>query len=169
MTSEILSEQVTDTLAGARGSATALGRLAVTLAEAAGEVPESASPELLKHTAGTLQACAQRAMLAVMAAGAHAARLEAFAFCRSEYQNALDAERAEAVRRIETEAQRDARTFREAVERDGETDKPEHWAVLAFAAWTDDDKGAREIEPLTTDDARALYIAAFLKTIGGAS
>src|SRR5262245_4653363 len=94
MTDRTVSLPILHTLGGARGAAASLGKIAITAAEIADQVPGDAPPELLNQTAATLQAMSQRAMLAVLSCTAHAARLEAFALCQA----------AEALRR-ETERQ----------------------------------------------------------------
>lgn len=148
-----MNAPITDTLAGARGAATSLGALASTLADAAACEPPT--PEAVRHVAGVLSAQAQRALLACLSLSTHAGRLEAFAHVE---QRAREHERE----RVEQEAATDARNY----VTEGETQEPGAYATEAFDAWTEDEGGPDAFAPLGVDEARALYVAAFVRAVG---
>lgn len=149
-----MNAPIADTLAGARGAAASLGALASTLADAAACEPPT--PEAVRHVAATLQSSAQRALLACLSLSTHAGRLEAFAHVQ---QLAREHERE----RVEAEAATDARNY----VAEGETQEPGAYAAEAFAAWTDDEGGPDAFAPLGVDEARALYVAAFVRSVAG--
>jgi hypothetical protein len=145
---------ISDALAGAKGAAAGLGADAIHMAEAATELPDGASVELVRHVAHTLQARAQRATLGALAVNAAAARLEAFAYVLS---NRLDAARRE----LESIAAADARVYMHAVEHDGEHEPAEDYAAAAWDATVEEGEVPSGID---ASEARAVYVASFLNT-----
>jgi hypothetical protein len=154
-----------EALAQARGAAANLGQIALAMSETASlAAPEAAAPELLKHIALTVQCQSQKATLGAMSAGAAAARLAAYGHVLALESEAQAAARRNAAEAVAHEAELDAATYRRAVAQDGETEPAERWATFAFAAWVDDDE--RAIEPLTRDEARSIYVQAFMAALG---
>jgi hypothetical protein len=149
-----MNRAVDDTLAGARGAAASLAQIASALVNAASTSPPT--HETLRHVAGVLAASAQRATLACLSLSAHAGRLETFAHVE---QRAREHERD----RVEAEAATDARNYTT----EGETPEPGAYAAEAFAAWTEDEGGPDAFAPLGVDEARALYVAAFVRSVAG--
>ncbi len=154
---------IQDTLASACGASACLAQIATQLTDAASAEPST--PELLKHVAATIHAQAQRASLAIMSLAAHAGRLEAFAVAKAIAVAAARAEHAAAREAIEAEAATDARNY----VNEGEIADAATYAGEAFAAWTADEGGPEAVAPLGLDEARAIYVAAFMRAVGGAS
>ena len=83
-------------------------------------------------------------------------------------EQSAEAARLAAVARCESEGERDAATYTQAAEEDPETEPAEQWAPGAFDAWIEDE-GDEAFAPLSLDEARACYVAALLRKLGGAS
>jgi hypothetical protein len=74
-------------------------------------------------------------------------------------REAFDARAAEVLAELEEQARDDVATARADEERSD--DAPEEW----FGSWLDDE-GPHAIEPLTEDEARRIYVAAFKRERG---
>jgi hypothetical protein len=156
-----IAERIRDAIDGARSAGAAL-------AKSAHEVVDVAQPETTPTALGTSGRAdlIDREVVRTLLTGAHLSRvdgmLSAYGTVLRMLDDAREEEHGAAVGRVEREAQNDVSTYRQAL-RDGETDAPEAWASAAFDAWIGDDPEA--IDPLTTDEARAVYVAAFKRTI----
>lgn len=159
-----LSEKITSAIDGARSAGAGLAKSAHEIVDCAHAEP---TPTAL-GTSGRADLI-DRETVRVLLTGANLSRIDGMLSAYGTVLRMLDDAREEehgaAVGRVESEAVHDVGTYRQAL-RDGETDAPEAWAAAAFDAWTDDEPGSRAVEPLTTDEARALYVAAFLRALG---
>jgi hypothetical protein len=157
-----LSQKIRDAIDGARSGGSALAR-------SAHEIVDCAQPEEAPTAVGTSSRAdlIDRETVRVLLTGANLARLDgmltAYGVVLRLLDDAREEEHAAARVRVESEAARDAATYIEAIDRDGENQAPEQWSADAFDSWIDDEPAA--IEPLTTDEAKALYIAAFMRTL----
>jgi hypothetical protein len=160
-----LDERIREALDTARGNAAALARSGHEVLEVAQAEPTPTANGVTGR-ARLLDAESVRVSLTAASLHQHAGRVAAYGVVLEMLDQLREEDHAAARGRVEAEAARDAATYREAVERDGENDGPEQWAADAFDSWVEVD--ARAIEPLTTDEARALYLAQFRQTLRGA-
>jgi hypothetical protein len=161
-----IDERIREALDTARGNAAALARSAHEVLEVAHAEPTPTANGVTGR-ARLLDAESVRVSLTAASLHQHAGRVAAYGAVLEMLDRLREEEHAAARGRVETEAARDATTYREAVERDGESDGPEQWAADAFDSWVEGD--SRAIEPLTTDEARAVYVAQFRRTLESAS
>jgi hypothetical protein len=157
----IVRQAIEDNASHARASAAGLGVDAIMLAELASELPSVVTHELVKQAAHAIQARAHKALLGLLTATAAAARLEAYA-------HVLATRFADVRHELEIEAGADAVTYARARKLEGEKTPPEQWAIGAFAAWLED-ASSKAIDPMLAEEARACYVAAFLRALGSAS
>jgi hypothetical protein len=154
----LVRQAIEDNASHARASAAGLGADALMLAELASELPSGVTHELVKQAAHAIQARAHKALLGLLTATAAAARLEAYA-------HVVATRFADVRHELEIEAASDAVTYAQARRTEGEQTPPEQWATEAFAAWLED-ASAEAIDPMLADEARACYVAAFLRALG---
>ena len=159
-----LDERIREALDTARGNAAALARGAHQVLEAA-HAERTPTAEGTSGRARLIDAESVRVSLTAASLHQHAGRVAAYGAVLEMLDQLREEEDAVACGRVEAEAARDAATYREAVERDGESDGPEQWAADAFDSWVEAD--ARAIEPLTIDQARAVYVAQFKRALDG--
>jgi hypothetical protein len=164
MTRAILS-QIEDTLLGVRGAAAQLGQITVQIQELA--VAPVADASDCRVRSRTIQAQTHRVALAASSLAAHAGRLEAFAAVLAIESDARTRRTIVARDVVTAQALRDAELYVED-ERDhpGTCPTVDDWARDAFdESWKD----WQHSLGMLSNDARRIYLEAFVAAVRGAS